>query len=289
MRSRQSTAAFLAVVVVLLGLLGLSIPDAHAGDRNELSLYLQGTRALSDFEALPSAPAVIEQKHLHAPAVVGMDFEVGSEKGAFFGDLHAAWLGYTASPAFGLALGPVIRVGVADLKLLLEIETNGGLDSKVQDSFLSATRWGLGGDLALVRGMLRPSLGLRWLNLSSTQISNQENLPTKVAHDATYVLKAGLLLKLPVLQAEGALSIYSLGKTAISSKEFAYASGRQTALRPSVGVGVDLLAFEFWLRGAAVYPTRSDDSVEYLYMAPFYVNDNLMTKRSLTAEARIKW
>ncbi|HLE00239.1 MAG TPA: hypothetical protein VJB59_08270, partial [Bdellovibrionota bacterium] len=76
MRSWQTSATFLAVVVGILGILGLSglsIP-AHAGDRNELSLYLQGTRALSDFEALPSAPAVIEQKHLHAPAVVGMDF-----------------------------------------------------------------------------------------------------------------------------------------------------------------------------------------------------------------------
>ena len=124
--------------------------------------------------------------------------------------------------------------------------------------------------------------------MTTVQIANFENLPTKIAHQPTFVFKPGLLVKFPVVQAEATVGIYSLGKTAITSKDFTFPIDRQTIFRPTLGAGFDLPGLELWLRTSAIYALRYGDSTEYLYMAPVYVNENLMTQKALAVELRFQ-
>ena len=202
--------------LLILGISALFIlifaPELGATENSAATVYIQGTQPVSDFDHFPRS---LQKKHLHAPFLFGVDYLVGGGQTKFFGDIHAAALGYTSAPAFGLALGPVMKIGIADLKIVGEMETNGTLDSETADSHLKAWRFGLKGKLSVQSGILLPSVALRWISMTTVQIANMENLPTKVAHAGTYVFTPGLLVRLPFVLAEASLGIYSFGKTAV--------------------------------------------------------------------------
>jgi hypothetical protein len=127
------------------------------------------------------------------------------------------------------------------------------------------------------------SLGIegRWLFVNKTQMGNFENLKTDIDHKGTSVVTPSVVLNLPEnFGMEGALDIYSVGDTAIASKEFAYSIPSETLerLRISAERRFGRLGIEAsfaWVMGVR-------DSVELPYQAPFLTRDYLLSPKTLT-------
>lgn len=247
--------------------------------------YTTYSYALEHFSPLPED---VQESHLHPPSEIG--FQIRFKTGAFGGagltalDFHAGVSRFSWNPTYGLMAGGGFKNDRVSLIVGVEGESNGRLEPQV--SFLACWWWGLNVKFALERSLLRPFFDFKWLLISNSELASAEGFSTEIAHDPTFVLKPGIRLVLPLLRGEATLGIYSLGPTAIGSKEFGYFISRQNVLRPEIAAGIDLMGFEFWIRAAAVYPIRSEDPVEFLYQNPFFTHDNLTAKRSLTGEFR---
>ncbi|OFZ21998.1 MAG: hypothetical protein A2X94_16205 [Bdellovibrionales bacterium GWB1_55_8] len=276
-----------AVLIGLVLIIGNN--PAHAESETaglNATMTFSGSSVIENFDPLPLNS---EARYLRPPILFGIELlkaPRGDNGTGFWLDAHVAHLIYTMNPAYGVSAGPAIALKNATLKLGLEIENSGQLAPPMSGGFMQNMRWAAVARLASHSGFLRPGLEFKMIEFAKSDIADLEGLPTKIGRDTAYLLRPSLQLKLPLIMGEAALSMYSLGAAAIASKEFGYHIPRQTVFRPSIGAGVDLAGFEIWARVAAVYPVRNNDPVEFLYQAPFYLNENLTARKVMTGEVR---
>ncbi len=121
------------------------------------------------------------------------------------------------------------------------------------------------------------------LSVSDTSLTQFEGIETSVAHKKSYVTSPGIRLYLPFnLMSDLSMDLYSLGETAIASKEFGYAMPERTVYKTKLGLGIGIKNMEVWTR--AMFVRGVVDHEELYYQSPLVWGDNLFASYSQMLE-----
>jgi hypothetical protein len=286
----------LAPLLFALALLGAvaradePAPERNSGSRFSTELRLEVPFALKRFGA---APEGFTPTNLEPPIALGGEFRFPFNPGndvfrvGGWGDVSLALVRPLQFPMGGFGAG--VSFG------WLGVEADLGIDTRFQnwlDAPYKQSAYGLFWYSPLwlrVRyptARISPGLSVEAIEAPKAQIANFEGLATSIAHDTTWLFSPNVEISLPLgLAASGSLDIFSLGATAIASKEFALALEKRTVVRYTIGLGARFKEWELWAHAA--FLENVGDETEHEYRAPFLYRPYLLAPQTLTLEA--KW
>ncbi len=282
----------------LLGLLLLLSPWIFADDTPVPPRWTLGAElgfALSNRSLLPHG---YETKHLTPPfsltARYDLPLDPSSEhsESAIFRLIFAGNLSFAfplGMPFLGLEGGAGLRLGDFDFEGLASIQVQSLMNETSQEVSPLDVNWYSIRVLASYLGHgWRPFLELEFMEVAKTRLSNFEGLETHSQFEPTVRTTAGMEVGLICgLYAQAAIDYFSVGRTAIASKEFATSLDPQTIFRYRLETGVRVSDFRFALMFRAV--DRVED-VEALYVqAPFLYRNAILVPKSLSLEVQWKF
>ncbi len=128
-------------------------------------------------------------------------------------------------------------------------------------------------------------LDLEALSVDSKELAALEGITTKMSRAGTYVGSPHVIFfPLPFLSLLGGVKLYSLGRTAVASKEFAFYIDTKSLTTGIVGAGLHIGPVEAKLYGT--FLIGNFDEVEQYFQAPFLVKHYLLANQSITAEVK---
>ncbi len=177
--------------------------------------------------------------------------------------------------AIGVTPYVIVPLGVGEIRLALDIQGQ------------KAAIWsGLADANVPLGDNLRLGAAIRYAVFNQSKIAEIEGLETLI--DRSAMLAGGPWIQavfLEVLRVRAEARFYSLGNTAIASKEFAMVIAEQTLFRLGLEVGLTIGKMELSARFFKVTGVRDD--VELPYQAPILHRDYLLSR--LVADLGVSW
>lgn len=148
-----------------------------------------------------------------------------------------------------------------------------------KDSHTDTSSIGTIVDMGVNFFIIEGGLVLRTLNIAQTDMKSFEGEETSIDHDSDQITRVKAKVHLGPIKLYGAHTTYSLGSTAIASKDFSFRISPQTIKQYTLGVGFATGRWELWAKYNALMDDPKDE-IEYLYQAPHYHPDYLLAKES---------
>lgn len=133
-------------------------------------------------------------------------------------------------------------------------------------------------------GRFYPVFEVRFRELGNADLSQREGLTTQLGHSTDRIYRAHLNVELQGVDLWSALTLYSVGETAIASDGFAIGIEEKTYPIYSIGGGADLEAIgaKMWLKYHVI--TGIEDETAFYYQVPQIYPDFLPAKQSAVVE-----
>jgi hypothetical protein len=201
--------------------------------------------------------------------------------GGIWFESQLSFVRYSLIPTVGVTPGITFRLNKAlRLDLGLDIEYQESLEKPPFSQSQFDTSYG-GPVVRLkyqISDQLALQLGGKVIYVLKANITTLESLETLIDHTYTLVLSPEISWgETDRFGLRAKLDFYQLGKTAIASKEFAFATDRQNVMKWTLMAKYPIQRFE--LRFSYSLVTGVSDPLELFYQAPFISTDYLLSKQ----------